>query len=125
MVGKDRGFLTKALALMGEPRGYVIARFSFISMPELASYGAGLTKLGFFPFVVIYTAIGAIPSFILAGIGHLLSDSQNSLFIPIITGVTALVSVIAAGLFLWFLHRSEEKGGALPSKPDNLHNPDI
>lgn len=99
MIGNDRGMLTKAISLMSTTRGYVIARLCFISLPELASYGAGLTRIRFIPFVLIYTSIGMIPSLVLAAIGNALVGSESGVLIAVITIVTALISFSALMYF--------------------------
>jgi uncharacterized membrane protein YdjX (TVP38/TMEM64 family) len=56
-------FLDRALELMGTVKGFFVARICFIALPEAVAYGAGLTKLGFLPFVTIYGLL-ALPSIV-------------------------------------------------------------
>jgi len=109
MIGKDEGLFNRALGLMGTVRGYVVARFCFISMPEFASYGAGLTPLPFVTFFVIYTSIGALPSILFAWIGNALGDSGNGALISLIPLLTAFIAGMSMLVFFWYLHRESKK----------------
>jgi uncharacterized membrane protein YdjX (TVP38/TMEM64 family) len=41
--------------------------------PEVVAYGAGLTRINFIPFFLIYVPIGLIPTMALAGLGSALT----------------------------------------------------
>jgi uncharacterized membrane protein YdjX (TVP38/TMEM64 family) len=66
---QNAAFLDRALDLMGTVKGFLVARVCFIALPEAVAYGAGLTRLPFLPFVLIYGSIGVLPTIPLAIIG--------------------------------------------------------
>ncbi|MEK7612636.1 MAG: VTT domain-containing protein [Patescibacteria group bacterium] len=73
LIGGDQQFLGRALRMMGSVKGFFIARVCFMPLPEVVAYGAGLTRINFFPFILIYTPVGAIPAMVLAGVGSVLT----------------------------------------------------
>lgn len=108
MLGNDSGMLTKAISLMSTTKGYAIARLCFVSLPELASYGAGLTRIQFVPFIVIYTLIGMIPILVLSAIGNALVDAEGGIPIIIVTAATAFISFGAMMFFFKLVNDHEE-----------------
>ncbi len=107
ILGRESEMLEKALALMSTTRGYLLARICFIAIPEFASYGAGLTRIGLLPFFIIYTSIGAIPSLILAGLGDLLTTSGSVYLLPLVMVAGGVISAIALALFYKLMQRAE------------------
>ncbi len=84
-------FLDAALSYMGTLKGFLIARILFSPLPEIASYGAGLTKLPFLPFFVIHSVIGLVPAFILVWFGASLS---------LASGPWGLLAILLVGSFV-------------------------
>src|SRR3989344_4189854 len=72
-LGDDQKFLARALKMMGTVKGFLVARVCFMPAPEVVAYGAGLTRINFIPFFLIYITIGVIPTMALAGIGSALT----------------------------------------------------
>lgn len=89
----NAGFLDRALELMGTVRGFFVARVCFIALPEAVSYGAGLTKLSYLPFALIYASIGLVPTVVLAWIGDAAFSSGSGWMV----GLGLLGGSIAAG----------------------------
>ncbi len=93
-------FLETALSYMSSVKGFLIARVIFSPLPEVASYGAGLTTLPFWPFFFIHGTIGLVPASILVWFGASLSLGSGPL------GLLAILlagSVVAgAGVFVFF-----------------------
>lgn len=75
-IGNEKTFLSQALGMMGTTKGFLIARFCFMPIPELTAYGAGLTRLHFLPFIVIHASLGAIPALVFAKAGALIANGQ-------------------------------------------------
>jgi uncharacterized membrane protein YdjX (TVP38/TMEM64 family) len=73
MIGGDEKFLSRALKMMSTVKGFLIARICFAPLPEVVAYGAGLTRINFFVFLVIYVVIGIPPILLLAGLGSVLT----------------------------------------------------
>src|SRR3989338_384441 len=72
-LGDDQKFLARALKMMGTVKGFLVARVCFMPAPEVVAYGAGLTRISFIPFFLIYVPIGLIPTMALAGLGSALT----------------------------------------------------
>ncbi len=93
-------FLDIALSYMGSVKGFLIARILFSPLPEVASYGAGLTQIAFWPFFFIHSSIGLVPATILVWFGASLSLSSGPL------GLLAILLVGSAaagvGVFIFF-----------------------
>lgn len=108
----DHKLVQQVLTRLNSVRGLLVARIAFITFPEIISYAAGLTSIGFWPFFIIYTAIGAIPTVIAAGLGSLLVGEDNSL---IYLGMMVTAGVLASIGYLYFMREEktapEEAGG--------------
>jgi len=99
-LGDDTKFLSRALHMMGTVRGFFVARICFMPLPEVAAYGAGLTRINYLPFIIICTAVGAVPVAILVGIGSVLTLG-TSWILPV-----AIVLGLMIIPFAFFLFRS-------------------
>jgi len=73
LLGDDQKFLARALRMMSTAKGFLIARLCFLPLPEVVSYGAGLTRINFLLFFVIYLPLEVIPVAALASLGTLLT----------------------------------------------------
>jgi len=109
MLGAERGVMRRALDMMSTTKGYAVARLCFITAPELASYGAGLTKIAFVPFALIYTAIGAIPIIALAWLGDALAYTSGGALVPFATLGAFVISSISLGIFLWLIREKRQE----------------
>ncbi len=72
----EEKFLARVLRMVGTAKGFLVARICFAPMPEVVAYGAGLTRLNFVPFILIYVPIGLIPTMALAGLGSALTAGE-------------------------------------------------
>lgn len=100
-LGNDVAFLNKALDLMGSVKGFLIARIMMISLPELATYAAGLTRLNYIPFVLIHVFVGLVPSGILTATGSYIIEG-NWWGTGITLGVMSLLGAAATFTFMRF-----------------------
>jgi uncharacterized membrane protein YdjX (TVP38/TMEM64 family) len=73
MMGEEKHFLSRALKMMGTVKGFFLARLCFLPAPEITSYGAGLTRLHFIPFIFISASLGVLPVLVLAKAGDLIA----------------------------------------------------
>lgn len=107
MLEGNENLLTEALKLMSTTKGYFFARLGFVGFPELASWGAGLTKIKFLPFIIIYTLVGAPPTIAVAGLGALLVEESafGVLLISLIGVGVASVSLI---VFMFMLQKNKK-----------------
>ncbi len=98
-LGNDTAFLTRALELMGSLRGFLVARVMMISLPELATYAAGLTKINYIPFVIIHVCVGLIPSSILVATGGYIVEG-NWYGTGLTLGAMSLIGAAATYTFM-------------------------
>jgi uncharacterized membrane protein YdjX (TVP38/TMEM64 family) len=103
MLGETDGMLPRALELMSTVRGFFVTRLCFLTFPEIACWGAGLTKLSFTPFILIHTVVGAVPTLITAGLGAYVVDSKMQALLPFVFILGGLVTTISAFIFLRIL----------------------
>lgn len=100
-LGNDVAFLNKALELMGSVKGFLIARIMMISLPELATYAAGLTRISYLPFVAIHVIVGLVPSSILTATGSYIIEG-NFWGTGITLGIMSLLGAAATFSFMRF-----------------------
>ncbi len=103
--------IDRILRFMETSRGFLLARVCFIAMPEAVSYAAGLTRIAFARFIVISTAIGIVPTIVLASAGSWIAlgtDSGSALALVII----GLIISVSGGIA--FIRMS----GSVPSDTD-------
>lgn len=89
----DRALVNRVLRALGTNKGLLIAQISFISFPELVCYAAGLTRIGFLPFILITTAVSIVPRGALVALGTLLTAGYDT---PVFAGL-AILAMLALG----------------------------
>jgi uncharacterized membrane protein YdjX (TVP38/TMEM64 family) len=119
------GFLDKALGLMGTVKGFFVARVCFVALPEAVAYGAGLTKLPYLPFALIYSSIGLIPTAILAWVGDA-SISAGSGWMVGVGLIGGGIAAAAGGLLFAKLagKEAERAAAATPAAAPSSTNAD-
>lgn len=115
MMGGEPGILAEALELMGTVRGFMLARLAFASFPEIAAYGAGLTKIGYMPFIIIHTSVSLLPNAILTALGAFLVEGGGPGFFVGLFGSGAVLSGISFYLFYRILARERARKDAQSS----------
>jgi uncharacterized membrane protein YdjX (TVP38/TMEM64 family) len=104
-LGSEQRYLSRALRLMETPRGFLFTRICFSGIQEVATYGAGLTKLPFVPFIFIHTVVNIVPVMLLVGLGVMLTYEVWWLLpVAYVIGVGA----IAVGLALFHLQMEKQ-----------------
>ncbi len=98
MVG-DEGLLAKILTMMGTVRGFLITRLLLITAQDIVAYAAGLTKLPFFPFIVIHVGVSIVPTVLLTASGSLLLEG-SVLNLGLIFFAMSLVGAVSMYFFL-------------------------
>ena len=94
---KEEGILTKVISHASTPKGFFHACLTLVAMPELLSYGAGLTKLSYLPFIAILTPITAIGSTSFVFIGSILNPDNQSVLIGFGLPAIGVVAMIIGG----------------------------
>lgn len=107
LLQSDESVLSRALELMSTMRGFLIARLTFLTFPELSSYGAGLTKIRFLPFLLIYSGVGILPVMLTAGIGSIIVGDSWGYAIPAVLLSGMVLSGISFLIFARMLSQHE------------------
>lgn len=115
LLGGHGNLISKALSMMGSVKGFLLVRLSFVTFPEIPAYAAGLSRIGYIPFILIYTAVGAFPTAIVAGLGAYLTRDSGSPGLGVVLFAGTIVSAISILLFLRMLGR-EVDNSPLQSK---------
>lgn len=117
MIGDGKGLLGRALEMMSTVRGFFIARLCFITFPELASWGAGLTKIGFVPFALIYSLVSIPPALLVSGLGAMIASGGNPFLISFITILTIFGPGLGLLAFLSVIPPQETKESSVTGNP--------
>lgn len=98
---KEGGLLHRIISHVGTPKGFFQAYLTLFSMPELLSYGAGLTTLPYKKFISMLLPMSLVTSSILVLFGSVLDISKNAGLISfILPGLGFCVFVIGGWLFV-------------------------
>ncbi|MEK6841647.1 MAG: VTT domain-containing protein [Nanoarchaeota archaeon] len=101
--GSDMGSVQTVVSHMGTTKGLVQSCLVFIGMPEVVSYGAGLTRILYSKFAFTIVLVEIIPVTILVWLGEAIVKSTSALLI-----VNVLIFlVIFFGIF--WLHSQAKK----------------
>ena len=106
-VKADNTLVARALELAGTPKGFLIVRICFAALPEITSYAAGLTRLNFLPFIIIFMSVGAIPTALLSYSGSLLFGFENKFLLIAVMGLSVVGVVVGFILFNWWVRRAK------------------
>lgn len=121
LIGNE-GMVASALEMMGTVKGFFIARVCLAAFPELASYAAGLTKLHFAPFIIIYTLIGIAPALVGVSIGTLLAEGRDGYVLGFAALLAGVLTVGGMGVFGWYAQKKkrDEIGATEPPLPPSV-----
>jgi uncharacterized membrane protein YdjX (TVP38/TMEM64 family) len=87
-------------------KGLIQSCLVFIGMPEVVSYGAGLTRISYFKFISTIVLIEIIPVAILVSLGAALVKSSNSLLI-----VNILIFLVVIFGIFWLHNQAKKNKG--------------
>lgn len=93
----ERGLLARIVHHIGTPRGMFHMCLTCFAMPELISYGAGLSRLRYPIFIGMLLPLSAIMSAALVFFGSSLDLSQGSLLITIGMPIVGAVVILVGG----------------------------
>ncbi len=101
--GSDMGSVQSVISHMGTTKGLIQSCLVFIGMPEVVSYGAGLTRILYSKFAITIVLVEIIPVTILVWLGEAIVKSTSTLL-----AVNVLIFlVILFGIF--WLHKQAKK----------------
>jgi uncharacterized membrane protein YdjX (TVP38/TMEM64 family) len=106
---KNMIYIEKSLQIMSTTKGFFVLRLGTLTMPEVASYAAGLTKIKFLPFILIHMGVDIIPIVVMTLPGLLIQEGVTLPFIGIIIAVGVLVTVVNLGVFTMMIKKAVEK----------------
>lgn len=97
------------LELMGTKKGFVTMRLAALSMPEIASYAAGLTPINFLFFITVHMAIDIIPILVITSPGLFFTQNIPAWLVTIGAILAILVTVGSIAVFGFMLRREHKK----------------
>ena len=107
IAGNEHGLLSRVVSHVGTVKGFIHMCLTCFALPELISYGTGLSRLPYPIFISVLLPLSAVMSATLVLFGSLLDFSEGSLLItigmPLVGGI-----IIAIGGYL-FLRGVNEK----------------
>lgn len=106
---KNMSHIEDALELMATTKGFLTMRLAAISMPEIASYAAGLTKINFWFFIVVHMVIDLVPIIIMTLPGLFFVQEFPAWLVTLgvlSVGVVTLGSIL---IFVFMLKQAHKK----------------
>ena len=117
---KEDGLLARVIDHAGTPKGFLHACLTLLAIPELLSYGAGLTKLPYLKFITTLLPLTALGSSLFVFIGSILDPKHQYIWIgfglPLI-GVA--VMLIGGTLFTNSMGIHSHKRGSIEDTDKN------
>lgn len=114
---KNMIYIEKSLDLMSTVKGFILFRLASLTMPEIGSYGAGLSKLKFTQFIIIHMAIDLVPIIVMTSLGFFIGADLPLWVILIVIGLGILITLINVIIFGKVLKKEVQKE-KLSSLPD-------
>lgn len=102
----EHGLLARIVSHIGTPRGMFHMCLTCFALPELISYGAGLSRIPYPIFISMLLPLSALLSASLVFFGSLLDLSQGSLLVTIGMPLVGTAVVLLGG---WFFLRGVNK----------------
>lgn len=101
IASNERSMLAKIVRHVGTTKGFIHMCLTCFALPELISYGAGLSKLPYWKFIGILLPLSFIASSVLVFAGSALGATDHPLYITLLVPVFGGVVMLAGGwLFL-------------------------
>jgi len=93
----EHGLLSKIINHLGTTKGMYQVCLTCFPMPELISYGAGLSKMKYIKFISILMPLSAIAASVLVLFGSKLGDLNNFLTLNIIAIPIIIILIVTGG----------------------------
>lgn len=106
---RDESIMSRIVDHIGDTKGFMQATLAFFALPEVLSYGAGLSRLKYIKFISILMPVLIAASSVLVFFGSILNPNSNSLVIGILLPLLAAMIVITGGAL--FIKAIKKKGG--------------
>ncbi len=95
--GKEEGLVFRIVDHIGNVKGFFHACLVLFALPEVLSYGAGLSKLSYIKFIFILMPFSIVAGLVLVLFGSLLDLKSGSLLIGLVIPVVGALAVIIGG----------------------------
>jgi uncharacterized membrane protein YdjX (TVP38/TMEM64 family) len=100
---KNMPHIEDTLSLMATPKGFLTMRLAALSMPEIASYAAGLTPINFGFFIVVHMAVDIIPILVMSAPGLFFTTHMPAWVVSLGIILAVVVTVVSIGIFAFML----------------------
>ena len=107
--GKEEGIVARIVDHIGDTRGFFQACLTCFALPEVLSYGAGLSRLSYIKFIGILMPFLITVASILVFFGSILKPNSESLLIALVIPVAGALAIIIGGTL--FMKSLKQKGG--------------
>ena len=95
--GKEEGVVARIVDHIGDTRGFFQACLTCFALPEVLSYGAGLSRLSYIKFIGILMPFLITVASILVFFGSILKPNSESLLIALVIPVAGALAIIIGG----------------------------
>jgi uncharacterized membrane protein YdjX (TVP38/TMEM64 family) len=106
---KNMPHIEDALELMGTPKGFITMRIAALSMPEIASYAGGLTKINFGFFITIHMLVDIIPILVMTSPGLFFTQHFPAWVVTLGVISAGAVTIGSIMIFIFMLKRAHKK----------------
>ena|SRR3989344_4102816 len=106
---KEESLVARIVDHISDAKGFFHACLTLFAVPEVLSYGAGLSRLKYLKFICILMPANIIAASILVFFGSILQPNSESFFITLIIPVIGVLAVIIGGSL--FTKSLKQKGG--------------
>ena len=107
--GKEEGVVARIVDHIGDTRGFFQACLTCFALPEVLSYGAGLSRLSYIKFIGILMPFLITVASILVFFGSILKPNSESLLIALVIPVAGALAIVIGGTL--FMKSLKQKGG--------------
>ncbi len=95
--GNEEGILARIVNHIGNARGFLQACLTLFALPEVLSYGAGLSKLPYVKFIAILLPFSLVAASILVFFGSILNPDNQSLIISLGIPFVGACAILVGG----------------------------
>lgn len=106
---KNMPHIEDALELMATPKGFITMRIAALSMPEIASYAAGLTPINFWFFIVVHMLIDIIPIFVMTSPGLFFTQHFPAWVVTLGVISAGAVTIVSIFIFIFMLKKAHKR----------------
>lgn len=96
----EHGMLAKIVRHVGTTKGFLHMCITCFALPELISYGAGLSKFPYWKFITILMPLSVIASSVLVFSGALLGETEKPLLLTLAIPIVG-IGIMAVGGWLF------------------------